>query len=129
MAETVNVAIVGAGRAATPLIENLLSRPFVKIVGIADKNPDSPGAVLARENGIFYAEHADVLAAKGAEIDILFDLSGDPSVKPALKDAFVVQGNRTTIIAADLISRLIQSICQDSDTLIESVHPTDRGIG
>ncbi|PKQ29515.1 MAG: hypothetical protein CVT60_04890 [Actinobacteria bacterium HGW-Actinobacteria-10] len=129
MAETVNVAIVGAGRAATPLIQDFLNRPFIKIVGIADKNPDSPGAVLARENGIFYAEHADVLAAKGSEIDLLFDLSGDPAVKPALKDAFVVQGNRTTIIAHDLIARLIQSICQGSDTLIESVHPTDRGIG
>ncbi|MHB9004474.1 MAG: Gfo/Idh/MocA family oxidoreductase [Coriobacteriia bacterium] len=129
MAETVNVAIVGAGRAATPLIQDFLNRPFIKIVGIADKNPDSPGAVLARENGILFTEHADVLAAKGSEIDLLFDLSGDPSVKPALKDAFVVQGNRTTIIAHDLIARLIQSICQGSDTLIEAVHPADRGIG
>ena len=129
MAETVNVAIVGGGRAATPLIKDFLTRPFVNIVGIADVNPESPGAVIAREAGIFYCEHADVLAAKGSEIDIIFDLSGDPAVKPALKDAFVVQGNRTTIIAHDLIARMIMSLVEDADSLIESVHPADRGIG
>lgn len=129
MAEMVNVAIVGGGRAATPLIEDFMNRPFVNIVGIADMKSDSPGALIAREKNIFFTEHADVLAAKGSEIDIIFDLTGDPSVKPALKDAFVAQGNRTTIIVQDLVARMIRSLVEDADELIESVHPHDRGIG
>lgn len=129
MGDIIRVAVVGGGRAATPLIIDMMARPFIQIVGIADKNPDSPGAILARENGIFYCEHASVLAAKADEIDMILELSGDPSVKPALKDAFQAQGNRTTIIVQDLVARLILTLVEGSDELIPSVHPEDRGIG
>lgn len=129
MAEKVRVAIVGGGRTATPLIMDFMTRPFVEIVGIADVKTDSPGAIIAREAGIFYTENADVLAAKGSEIDMIFDLTGDPKVKPILKDAFIAQGNRNTIIVQDLVARMIRSLVEDADELIESVHPQDRGIG
>jgi len=129
MGDIIRVAVVGGGRAATPLIVDMMKRPFIEIVGICDKNPDSPGASLARENGIFYCEHASVLSAKADEIDMILELSGDPSVKPALKDAFQAQGNRTTIIVQDLVARLILTLVEGSDELIASVHPEDRGIG
>ncbi len=129
MGERVRIAIVGGGRMGTPLMMDLLARPFVEIVGLADRDPQSRGAILAQQNDIFFCEDADVLASRGEEIDIIFDLSGDPSVKRSLKDAFVAQDNRTTIILSDLTARLIMSLVADSQELVATVHPDDRGIG
>jgi len=127
--DKVRVAIVGGGRTGTPLLEDFLSRPFVEVVGVADADPQSPGARLAQSKGIFYTENADVLAAKGNDIDLLIEVSGDPAVKPALKDAFIAQDNRHTIIVHDLIARLIISLIAGGEDLIEAYHPEDRGIG
>ncbi|MBN2404675.1 MAG: hypothetical protein JXE06_03755 [Coriobacteriia bacterium] len=127
--EKVRVAIVGGGRTGTPLLEDFLKRPFIEVVGVADADADSPGARLAQAQGIFFTENADVLAARGNDIDLIIEVSGDPSVKPALKDAFVAQDNRHTLIVHDLLARLIMSLSADSDTLIEAYHPEDQGIG
>lgn len=129
MGDVVRVAIVGGGRTGLPLLEDFLTRPYVEVIGVADKNPSSPGAALAREKGIFFTEHADVLAAKASLIDVIIEVSGDPSVKPILKDAFQAQGNRHTIILQDVVARLFVSIIQNSQELVETFHPEDEGIG
>lgn len=129
MGDTVRIAIVGGGRTGFPLLEDFLKRPYVEVIGVADRNPSSPGAKLARDNDIFFTEHADVLAAKASLIDVIIEVSGDPSVKPALKDAFRAQGNRHTIILQDVVARLFVSIIQNSQELVESFHPEDAGIG
>jgi dihydrodipicolinate reductase len=127
--DTVRVAVVGAGRTGGPLIEALLDIPYVELVGVADRDPSSPGAQLAQSRGVFYTVDADVLCAKASEIDLIIDVSGDPSVKPMLKDAFCAQGNKETIIVHDLVARLILSLARGSDTLAPSFHPHDHGVG
>lgn len=127
--EKVRVAIVGGGRTGTPLLKALLERPFVEVVGLADMDLESEGASLARDAGAFVCQNADVLAAKGDEIDVIIEVSGDPAVKPALKAAFIAQGNKTTVIVPDVVARLIMSLAEQSDTLIETYHPHDVGIG
>lgn len=129
MGERVRVAIVGGGRMGTPLIMDFLTRPFIEIVGIADKNPESRGAQLARQYGISFFEDVATLAASGDSIDMIIDVSGDPQVKRQLKDIFIASGNRTTIIVHDLTARLLMSLAADSEDLVETVHPEDRGIG
>ncbi len=129
MVDEVRVAVVGAGRTGTPLLENLIEIPYVKVVGVADKDPQSPGAVLARDNDIFYTEDAAVFAARADGIDIIIEVSGDPSVKPLLKEAFQAQGNRHTIILHDLVARFVLSIATGSNVLVETHHPQDQGIG
>lgn len=129
MGDIVRIAIVGGGRTGLPLLEDFLKRPYVEVIGVADKDASSPGAKLAREKGIFFTENADVLAAKASLIDVIIEVSGDPSVKPILKDAFQAQGNRHTIILQDVVARLFVSIIQNSQELVESFHPDDEGIG
>jgi len=128
-AEIIRVAVVGGGRTGMPLLEALSELPFISIVGIADTDPHSAGARFAQDRGIFYTEYASVLGAKADEIDLIIEVSGDPDVKPALKDAFRLQGNTDTIIVHDLIARLITTLASGSDTLAPSFHPQDRGIG
>ncbi len=129
MGERVRVAIIGGGRMGMPLIMDFLTRPFVEIAGIADRDTESRGAQIARQHGIFFCEDAATLAARGDDIDMIIDVSGDPQVKRQLKDAFVASDNRTTIIVHDLTARLIMSLAADSEELVETVHPEDRGIG
>lgn len=129
MSETVRVAIVGGGRTGAPLLEALIALPFVEIIGVADVDPNSTGARFAQERGIFYTEHASVLGAKADEIDLIIEVSGDPSVKPALKQAFQAQGNNDTIIVHDLVARLLMTLATGSDELVPSMHPDDRGVG
>ncbi|TLM92767.1 MAG: hypothetical protein FDZ75_05835, partial [Actinobacteria bacterium] len=100
--DTVRIAIVGLGRTGTPLLEYLLTRQWAEIVGVADKDAQGRGAKVAAENNIFFTENADVLAAKGRDIDVIVEVSGDPAVKPMLKEAFQAQGNRETVIAHDI---------------------------
>lgn len=127
--EKVRIAIVGGGRTGEPLIEQFLKTPYVELAGVADVDPESPGAMLAKENGVFFTTDAMLFASKGDEIDLLFEVSGDLSVKRRLKDAFIQEGNRHTIIVHDLVARLVTSLVSDSDILVPSLHPDDEGIG
>lgn len=127
--EIIRVAVVGGGRTGMPLLEALSELPFISIAGVADVDPHSAGARFAQDRGVFYTEHASVLGAKADEIDLIIEVSGDPSVKPALKDAFRAQGNTDTIIVHDLVARLIMTLASESTTLAPSFHPQDRGVG
>jgi acetaldehyde dehydrogenase (acetylating) len=129
MADKVRIAIVGGGRTGTPLIEQFMDIPYVELIGVADVDPESPGAALAKKNGVFFTTDALLFAAKGDEIDLLIEVSGDPSVKRRLKDAFINEGNRHTIIMHDLVARLMISMISESDELVASFHPGDEGIG
>lgn len=124
--ETVRVAVVGAGRTGAPLIEALLGIDYIEVVGVADRDISSPGARLAHEHGVFFTKYADVLAAKAAEIDLIIDVTGDPEVKPALREAFRLQGNRDTIIVPELVARVILSLATGQDELAPSRHPNDH---
>src|SRR5512133_3215584 len=119
--DVVRVAIVGAGRTGGPLIEALLDVPYIQLVGVADRDPSSPGALLAQSKGVFYTVHADVLSAKAGQIDLIIDVSGDPTVKPSIKDAFRIEGNRDTICVHDQVARLLLSLDLNLDELAPSL--------
>jgi acetaldehyde dehydrogenase (acetylating) len=127
--DKVRVAMVGGGRTGTPLLEEMLRTPYIEVVGVADVNPDSPGAQVARESGVFFTTDALLFASKGDEIDLLIEVSGDSALKRRLKDAFIAEGNRHTIMMHDLVARLFTSMVTHSDTLIPTFHPADDGIG
>lgn len=129
MSDKVRVAVIGAGRTGAPLIENLIEIPYVDLVGICDKNPNCLGAAIAQRYDIFFTEDVKVLAARGDEFDMIIEVTGDSSVKPILKDSFIAQGNKTTMILHDLVARFVLSIATGSNTLVHTYHPDDTGIG
>lgn len=129
MGDTVRIAVVGGGRAGTPLIQEFIDRPYAELVGVADIDPESAGARLAREHGVFFTTDAMDLAAKGEEIDLLIEVSGDPILKRRLKDAYFETGNRHTIIVHDLVARLVWTVISGADSIAPAVHPDDVGVG
>jgi len=129
MGERVRVAFVGVGRTGMPAFDQFMKHDYVDVVGVADLSEDAPGMVKARQAGIFTTTDPFDLVKMDEGVDILIDATGDPEFKRHAKDYYGETGNKKTIIMHDLIVRLITSLCTDSGELMESVHPTDVGIG
>jgi len=129
MSEKVNVALIGAGRTGTPLLQEMLKYPYVYIVGVADLNPAAEGMKIAADNGVFTTTDPVTLISKGQKIDILVEVSGDASLKKVIKDYLHKTGNKKTIIMHDLIARLFISMTTSQQELIPSMHPRDVGVG
>ena len=128
-AQRIRVAIVGGGRTGSPLLSDFLSRPFVEVVAVVDKDPDSPGARKAAAFGVYCTSSVADLVERSDDIDMIIEVSGDPDVKSVLKEAFLESGNHHTIIVHDLVARLIISLAADATDLMPSFHPADDGIG
>jgi len=129
MGDKVRIAVVGGGRTGTPLIQEFLKRPYAELVGVADVDPKSPGAQLAQDNGAVFTTDALHFAKMDGEVDLLFEVSGDPTLKRRLKEAFVEAGNQHTIIVHDLVARLVMTVVSGSDDLVPPLHPDDVGVG
>jgi len=76
------VLIIGAGRGGAALLEMFMEDALVRVVAIADTNPDAPGLQLASEHGI--PTFTDALKAlqfcKNHPDCIIYNLSHDDSI-------------------------------------------------
>ena len=77
------IAILGAGRGGTALLELLHQIPDVDIVGIADRDPDAPGLKRAREWKIPVTHRPlDLIRTRSATL--IVDVTGDPSMQQTI---------------------------------------------
>lgn len=115
------IAIVGLGRVGSVFLEELVRRPNknINVLAVAEK-ADTPGKAVATSNHIPVLD-IDTLIAKGDEIDILFDLTGNVAVRKELREKMMTANNRHTIIATESIAQLIWSLIA-SDTALPTVH-------
>lgn len=77
------VAIIGAGRGGTALIELLQKDPVVTITGVADLHADAPGMDLARRCKI--PTTTDYRELLKEPVDIIIDVTGSASVRSSLE--------------------------------------------
>ena len=79
------VAILGAGRGGTALLDLLHQIRTIEVIGIADRDPRAPGLQRARELHIPVLPHtADVIAQQG--VQLIMDVTGDPGMEQTLRD-------------------------------------------
>ena len=84
--DVARVAIIGAGRGGTALMEIFTKDPLVKIVGLAEVRPKAPGLKLAHQLGIpVVREYRQLLNMTGT--DLIIDVSGNPEVEQELRNA------------------------------------------
>ncbi|HZS12053.1 MAG TPA: sensor histidine kinase [Nitrospirales bacterium] len=83
--DATHVAIIGAGRGGTALLEIFAKDPLLKIVGIAEINPRAPGLKLARRLGIPVTRHYEDLL-KLTRVDLVLDVSGNADVAKVLRE-------------------------------------------
>ena len=91
MPESISVALVGLGRIGQQFAVSLAShidegdKP-IKIVAVAEQDPESEVARRFAAEGVTVFTDASEIAALGDEVDIIFDLTGVPAVRQALRD-------------------------------------------
>ena len=129
MSDKINIGLIGAGRTGTPLLQEMIKYSYINIIGVADLNASAEGMKVAADNGIFVTTNPVDLISKGDEIDILVEVSGDPTIKKVIKDYLQNTNNKKTIIMHDMIARLFISMTTRQTSLIPSLHPDDIGIG
>ncbi len=80
-----HVAIIGAGKGGTALMEIFAKDPLVRIVGIAEINPKAVGLKLARRLHIpVTRDYHELLEIE--RVDLVIDVSGSPEVGRVLLD-------------------------------------------
>jgi len=119
--EPINVIILGAGKGGTALIELFTSCAGVKIVGVADANPDASGLQQARLLNIPTSTDAASLIARGGA-DLIVDVTGDPAM-PALIAERKPPGVESLSGNA---ARLVWSLIQDEQELREHLVHTEK---
>lgn len=107
-----NVAIIGAGRGGSALIELFTRCNGIAITGVADTNPDAPGLRLARNLDIPATTDPVSLVADKA-IDLIVDVTGSPSI-PALIEQH--KSSRAEILGGTA-AKLVWSLIQDERDL------------
>ena len=108
----IRVAIVGAGRGGTALLDVLHQIGTISIVGITDKDPSAPGLQRAREiNVTIYDQVADLIKSPG--LNLVMDVTGDPAMVPMLQEQLPAE----TDIISGQASRLLWTLVQHESTL------------
>jgi signal transduction histidine kinase len=74
------VAILGAGRGGTALLDLLHLIPSIEIVGISDRDPGAPGLVRAKTLRIPVTGRIDELVYNHG-VNLIMDVTGDPEVE------------------------------------------------
>ncbi|MFQ5579124.1 MAG: diguanylate cyclase [Nitrospiria bacterium] len=97
------VLVIGAGKGGLVVLNRLLRSTWVQVVGVADQNPEALAIPLAKKEGlpIFTEEPLKVL--QGLDVDLVFDLTGDPSFEKRLSEVndrpfSVISGQATQLL-------------------------------
>lgn len=117
------VLIIGAGRGGSALLEMFLEDNLVKVVAIADTNPEAPGIRLAKKHGI--ATYTDAVKALHACKDypdcIVYNLSHNDLIAD---EAFKVFGDRRVASGPEvkLFWQMVTNLKQTKAELEKSQH-------
>ncbi|NGZ10973.1 MAG: GHKL domain-containing protein [Nitrospira sp. LK70] len=101
------VAIIGAGRGGTALLDVLHQIGTIEILGITDKDPSAPGFQRAREINVTVYDRVDDLI-KRPGLNLVMDVTGDPAMGPALKEQLPGDADLVSGQAARLLWTLVQ---------------------
>ena len=121
MEGAVRVAIIGLGRVGSKFIQKIseFEGKSVTIVAAVEKDPDSPGIAIAEGKGIMvYGDEKDI-TSMGAEVDVVFDLSGDKAVERSMRLAQVREGNTHTVIVPRIMAVMIWNMFSGGEVLPE----------
>ncbi len=112
MARIIRVAIIGMSEAGEIFTMHLLERIQVdhrpvEIVAAVNNDLDSPIMLGFQQNNVPCFTDIKQLASMGEEVDIIFNMTGDIMVSQKLRLELLERKNRHTIIASDMVARLL----------------------
>lgn len=77
------IAIVGAGKGGTAILQTLLNMPEINIKYICDIDPKAPGMILGRHHGIECVTSLNPVCLD-RKVDLIIEATGRPSVYEAI---------------------------------------------
>lgn len=82
-----HIILLGAGKGGTALLESFLNLPRIRVLGIADQNPDAPGLKLAKLHHIPVCHDPLDLLQKlqHQHIHLVVNVTGDPALTELLE--------------------------------------------
>jgi two-component system, NarL family, sensor histidine kinase DegS len=115
-----HVAIIGAGRGGTALMEIFATDPLVQIVGVAECNPNAPGLALAKRLRIpVTRDYRRLLDLE--RVDLVIDVSGNAEVWEVLQDfhrmGVTIIGGASAKFMWELIEARIRATAEIEKTL------------
>jgi len=122
MSEKIKIALLGLGSVGQEFAEHFLEiiqeggKP-VEIVAVAHRHLDSPVALGFQQSGVPVYENAVDVVKLGENVDIIFDLTGDAATRQALRKALMESNNRHTVIAPEVVARLMWMFFGESESL------------
>ena len=115
-----HVAIIGAGRGGTALMEIFATDPLVEIVAVAEVNPKAPGLTLARRLRIPITRDYRMLLNL-EQVDLIIDVSGNGEVWQFLQDfhrmGVTIIGGASAKFMWELIEARIRATAEIEKTL------------
>ncbi len=115
MEDNINIAIVGLGRVGTTFMKQLFDyrERGISIIAVTEKNPDSPGLKFAVQKGILVVADKDDITAMGEKADVIFNLTGDPSIERTMRLAQVKMGNHKTVVVSTVMASLLWKLISE----------------
>lgn len=110
----VKLAIAGGNIAGSTVMSMLRGDPDIEIVGIYEKDPETPGAILAQKWGIPLFYDINILATK-ARPEIIINVTGDAKLSDTVRMLF----NRIEVIDATGARFLWKTIEKQKKAMIE----------
>lgn len=112
MGYKIKVALLGLGNVGQEFAEHFLEiiqegKKDVEIIAVAHHDKDSAVALGFQQSGVKFFENASDVVNLGEEVDIIFDLTGDSDTRQALRKGMVESNNRHTVIAPEMMARLL----------------------
>jgi FlaA1/EpsC-like NDP-sugar epimerase len=105
-----HIIVIGAGETGTPLLKQLLTAPFVKVLGVADQTLDRPGIVLAEKYSVPVYDDFMKLVRENSAADVIIDVTGVPCVRETLRKHMAETGNQHTLIMHERSALLMMSL-------------------
>ena len=123
------VAMIGLGKGGSLIYRTLKTIKQVKILGVADINPNAPGVEMARRDGV--AVNSDLFDLfRIPDVDIYIEATGDPAVREKLwsgkpAGATVMEGKTAQLMLTILDEKQqllqIKAIKGQLDAILNSV--------
>ena len=110
--EKQNIAIIGLGRIGSAFLSEMLRKKEGVNLAYAAEQMDTLGKAKAIAAGINIGSLDDIVAM-GDRIDVVFELTGLPSVRKELREKITAANNRHTVIASETIVRVIWALISD----------------